>query len=97
MADDLKQRSEIDNKFKWDLGSMYSNDQKWENDLMLCGEKAKEFLGYQGKIGESAETLLAVMKLKDFLMEKAENVIVYAMMRRDEDKDRKSTRLNSSH
>lgn len=85
MADDLKQRSEIDNKFKWDLGSMYSNDQKWENDLMLCSEKAKEFLGYQGKIGKTAETLLAVMKLKDFLMEKTENVIVYAMMRRDED------------
>ena len=62
---------------------MYSNDQKWEN-ASCCAVKAKEFLGYQGRS----------VKLRDaprcdeaqgLSNGKTEDVIVYAMMRRDED------------
>ncbi|MCI2061161.1 MAG: oligoendopeptidase F [Eubacteriaceae bacterium] len=88
MSKKLKQRNEIDDKYKWDLESMYADEKDWESDLAACGETAKELAGYKGKIGENAENLLAVMSLHDKLERTGENVIVYAMMRRDEDNRR---------
>ena len=65
MSKKLKQRSEIDDKYKWDLESMYADEKEWESDLAACGKTAEELAGYKGKIGENADNLLAVMSLHD--------------------------------
>ncbi|MGI6203945.1 MAG: oligoendopeptidase F [Anaerovoracaceae bacterium] len=88
MAKKIRQRNEIENKYKWDLESMYPNEQKWESDLLSVKDRVRELTGYKGRVGSSAKTLLEVLRLSDSINLTAENVIVYAMMRRDEDNRR---------
>ncbi|MEE3362679.1 MAG: hypothetical protein VZQ84_03855, partial [Anaerovoracaceae bacterium] len=88
MAKKIRQRNETDDKYKWDLESMYPNEQKWESDLLAVKDKVRELAGYRGRTAADAKTLLRVLRLSDSINLTAENVVVYAMMRRDEDNRR---------
>ena len=58
MSDKLcQQRSEIDQKFKWDIEAMYPDESLWEKDLEECMQEASNFSRFKGKITESAHTL----------------------------------------
>jgi oligoendopeptidase F len=82
---ELKQRNEIDKKYKWDIEDMYPDADSWEDDLKQAMSLAEEYAGYQGKLTESSSTLLAAFKLRDKLWQKIERVYVYAHMKKDED------------
>ena len=84
MAKKIRQRNETDDKYKWDLESMYPNEQKWESDLLAVKDKVRELAGYRGRTAADAKTLLRVLRLSDSINLTAENVVVSAMMRRDE-------------
>lgn len=93
MADEknrILEREEIDAKYKWDLESMYANDELWEEDFKKAQGLAEKVTEYKGRTVESSATLLEVLKLRDELFRLTENVVVYARMRSDED-SRKST------
>lgn len=81
----LRQRAEIDDKFKWNIEDMYSDEEKWEQDFNESLKLADEFAGFEGRLSESADTLLAALKDRDALWQKAERVLVYAHMKGDED------------
>ena len=83
-------RENIQEKYKWDLESMYANNEAWEEDFEKVKVLVKEISKYKGKTVESSSKLLEVLKLKDDLYRKISNVLVYARMRLDED-SRKST------
>lgn len=83
-------RENIQEKYKWDLESMYENNEEWEEDFKSVKELVKEISKYKGKTVESSSKLLEVLKLKDDLYRKISNVLVYARMRLDED-SREST------
>lgn len=86
MSDKLcKQRSEIDQKFKWDIEAMYPDEPLWEKDMEECVQAASEFTRYLGKVTESAETLYEVLAEKDRIFLKLERAFVYAAMKKDED------------
>jgi len=78
-------RSEISEKYKWDIASMYEDEADWETDYALSLELADRFSGYAGKLGGGAETLLEALKDRDAMWRLAERVYVYARQRRDED------------
>lgn len=86
----ILEREEIDAKYKWDLESMYANDELWEEDFKKAQGLAEKVTEYKGRTVESSATLLEVLKLRDELFRLTENVVVYARMRSDED-SRKST------
>ena len=86
----LLERDQISMEHKWDLESMYANDEQWEEDFKKVKALADEIEVYKGKTVESSKTLLEVLVLKDELYRLAYNVLVYARMRSDED-SRKST------
>lgn len=78
-------RQEIQQEFKWDLESVYANDEGWEKDFALVKELAEKSKGYFGRLGESAKTLLDCLKLRDEIIVLGAQVIVFANLRRDED------------
>lgn len=81
----LKNRSEIDNKFKWDIESMYADNNAWESDYEKSLSLSDEYKKYQGKLTKNAKTLLLALQDKDQIWQFAEKVYVFARMKRDED------------
>ncbi|MDQ3929908.1 MAG: oligoendopeptidase F [Chloroflexota bacterium] len=78
-------RSEIADEHKWDLEAIYNQDATWEEDFNSLMPLVERLSSYRGRLGESAETLLEALQLRDELNQVLERVIVYAKMRRDED------------
>ncbi len=78
-------RQELQQEFKWDLESVYANDEGWEKDFAEVKDLAEKIKGYFGRLGESAKTLLDCLKLRDEITVLGTQVIIYANLRRDED------------
>lgn len=85
MGNGIKQRSEIPEKYKWDIEDMYSDEETWQADIDEGLKMAEDLAGYAGKLTESAATLLEALKLNDSLWLKLEKAFVYSRMKRDED------------
>ena len=82
----LKQRSQIDPKFKWNIEAMYPDEALWEKDISYCVEAAKKFAEkYQEKITDSSNILYDALVEKDKIWRKLEHAFVYAAMKKDED------------
>jgi oligoendopeptidase F len=81
----LKNRNEIDDKYKWQLEDMYSDYKAWEIDYEKVKDMAINICLYSGKLHESPETLYKCLSLSDEISEIIEMLFVYARMRRDED------------
>lgn len=77
-------RKDIDDKYKWNLSSLYENEELWEEDFKKSKEITGEIVKYQGKLEESAENLYKVLKLSDDLGRIIENLYTYAKMKLDE-------------
>lgn len=80
-----KQRSDIQDKYKWKIEEMYGDEADWEKDCAKVQKEAKEFARFSGKLGDSADTLLSALKEKDAVWQTAERLYVYSRMKRDED------------
>ncbi|MFQ3295821.1 MAG: oligoendopeptidase F [Halobacteriales archaeon] len=78
-------RSDIDEAYKWDLESIYQNDEDWEAASEAVQERIEELDGYEGQATEDGDTLLEVLELRDTLERELTTVHSYARMRRDED------------
>ena len=81
----LKQRSDIDSKFKWDIEAMYPDEAQWEKDIADCVLAAEKFTRFQGKVTDSSEILFEALDEKDKIWRKLEHAFVYAAMKKDED------------
>ena len=81
----LKQRNEIPKEYKWNIEAMYPDESKWDADVAESVEKAAEFAKFQGKLTESASTLLEALRERDAIWQKLEHAFVYAAMKKDED------------
>lgn len=81
----LKQRKDIEQKYKWDIEAMYPEETKWEKDLEECQQEAERFAAFQGRLTESARTLADALQLRDAIWLKLEHAFVYAHMKKDED------------
>ena len=82
----LKTRDQIDNKYKWNIEAMISDesiiDGALEDIEKQVGEYAK---AYGGRLTSDAATLLSAFKERDSIWRELEKIYVYARMRRDED------------
>ncbi|AFS77980.1 oligoendopeptidase F [Gottschalkia acidurici 9a] len=80
----VKERKDINEEYKWNLKSLYESDEKWEEDIKKLKEMSKEIALFKGKIGDSSESLLKTLNLKDEISRIIENLYTYAKMRLDE-------------
>lgn len=81
----LRKRDEIPAQYKWNLEDMFATDELWEEEAQQVFELAKEIEQYQGRLSESADTLLAFFQKLDELQYHGERVYVYANQRYHED------------
>ena len=81
----LKQRDQIEKKYKWDIEAMYPDESKWQNDLDDSVKAAEDFAKFSGHLTESADTLYEALTTRDAIWQKLEHAYVYATMRKDED------------
>ena len=56
-------RKDIDKKYKWDLESIYKNDEEYNKDLEEFKEIGNKLCKYEGKVLDNAKNLLEVLKL----------------------------------
>jgi oligoendopeptidase F len=77
----IKDRSEIDAKYQWNLESMYESNDAWEQDFKKVQELLPKLTAFKGRLGESAVTMLEAFKAKEELELTFENVYVYSHMR----------------
>lgn len=85
MAKEEKLRNEVDNKYKWDLDSMYANKDSYLEDI----DKAKKLINllasYKGKITMNSKTLYEFLKEREKLDVILTNLYVFGESKKNED------------
>ncbi|WP_053956449.1 oligoendopeptidase F [Inediibacterium massiliense] len=81
----IPNRKDISDELKWKLEKMYENDDLWKKDFDDVKKLTDDFVKYQGKLGNSSDSLFKALTLQDEISLKLENVYVYSKMRKDED------------
>jgi oligoendopeptidase F len=81
----VPERSDVAEEYTWDLADLFSDDEEWEKAFERVEERLEELEVYEGRVTEDAETLQAVLELRDSIMREVANVAAYARMRSDED------------
>ena len=84
-ASKVPKRSEIDPRYKWSLEDVYADDGQWEVEHQQLAKEFPTIITLQGHLTESADNVLACLKLRDDLCSRCEKLFTYAKMRRDED------------
>ncbi len=81
----IPERSEIAEQDKWAIGDIYATDELWEADLAKAKELIPTYATFAGKLGRSADSLLAYCELEENTEVLADALGNYAMRRSDED------------
>lgn len=83
-------RDEIDERYRWDLSSIYADDEAFLAALEEAKGCATKLAAYRGKISQSPEELLAYLQLSDEAGVELGKLVNYAQRKLDED-TRKAT------
>ena len=85
MSEKIMKRSDVRTEDSWDLSVLFATAEDWQRELEELKGKAAELSVYQGRLGESAETLLAFLRLSDELAVRISALCGYASCLSDED------------
>lgn len=85
MEKKLKKRSEIAQEYKWKIEDLFADDMQWQKEVEEIQALKETLKSYQGRLGESAETLYEYLSLSDQLDQLMERVYVYANQKSHED------------
>ena len=58
-------RSEIDDKYKWDMSAIYATEEAWEKDLNYVKELYPGLADFKGKLLSSPDVLLEAIELRN--------------------------------
>lgn len=78
-------REEIEEQYRWDLSSMFENDEAFLEALSAARSLPEQIASYQGKISRSAADLLAYLRLDDQIDVTLSRLVNYAERKSDED------------
>jgi oligoendopeptidase F len=81
----VPERSEVDAEYRWDLDSVYASDEDWEAAFEAARERVSELEQYEGRLTESAATLLAAFETHESVMRDVSRAATYANLRSAED------------
>ena len=65
-----KERSEVPEKYKWDLSDLYISDDAWEEAKNKVAEKIESLSQFKGTLTESASKLLSCLELTSEINQK---------------------------
>ena len=81
----LPTRAEIPAEYKWNTDRLYADESIWQADLAEIKRLIPQAAGFQGRLGEGADTLLAFLQFQERLSRLIDRVYLYAAMKKDED------------
>ena len=81
----IPDRSEIEERHKWDLSSMYPDWPAWEQDLSDLGRQTDQYASLQGTLAGGPAQLLNALKLADDVGARSYKVWYYASLTYDQD------------
>ncbi|MEP7289395.1 MAG: oligoendopeptidase F [Chloroflexota bacterium] len=84
-AQKVPARSEVPVVDTWDLTTIYPNDAAWEQAIAQLEALLPKVTEMQGKIGQGADSLLNILKLRDEVGIQIYQIYVYSSLRRDSD------------
>ena len=61
----LKTREEIAPEYKWAIEDLYRDDDQWREDYEELKKRIPKMAEFQGRLGESAQTLLLKQRTRD--------------------------------
>lgn len=79
---ELKNRSEMNPEYMWDLSAIYPNEQSWENALQCATEKVKTLAEIPGTLATSLESFKGGLDAIYSAMELIERVANYAFLKK---------------
>ena len=80
-----KQRNEIEEKYTWDLSTIFPTDEAFEAELAQVSEEVKKAASLTGHLLDSADSLLTTTEVQLDLMRRIEKLYSYAHMKNDQD------------
>ena len=80
-----KQRNEIEEKYTWDLSTIFPTDEAFEEELAQVSEEVKKAASLAGHLLDSADSLLTTTEVQLDLMRRIEKLHSYAHMKNDQD------------
>lgn len=80
-----KNRSEIDEKYKWDLSSIYSSNKDIDKDFDLARSLSKEIIEYKNKDIKTVEDLYNLLELDIKLSRILDKIVLYSNLKVCED------------
>ena len=82
MAEKLRKRCEIEDKYKWKLTDIFPTDEAWEQALAALSDRAKAFAAHDGHVAENPRN---VIREYFALNEEVAPVYMYAMLKQEAD------------
>lgn len=81
----LRNRSDVPEAYRWKLEDLYASDQDWEDEYGRIEAMIPRLGEFQGTLGQSAARLAECFRVRDEVSQRLERLMVYAITRRDED------------
>lgn len=81
----IPKRSEVDKQYTWATEDLFGSDEAWLEELRACESLAERAQSFRGRLGESAQTLLAWLQFMDEADLKISRLGSYANLKADED------------
>ncbi|MDO5788588.1 MAG: oligoendopeptidase F [Fusobacterium sp.] len=81
----MLKRSEIDNKYKWNMNDFYSDWSEWDRELEELKAMMKEIPQYKGKIKEDSKKFIELIQLEEKMGRLLDKLYVYVYMLKDLD------------
>lgn len=80
----VKERKDIEEKFKWDLSTLFVSDDEWLSEYAKAESTKNDICKYNGKLADE-HILLECLDFECEQSSKLSNLYVYAKMKQDED------------
>ena len=85
MGERLKKRSEIEEKYKWNLEDLIPSKEAAEALAVEIEAEIPSYERFKGRLGESAKALFQYLVFDERLDEKLSRLLCYAQQKSDED------------
>jgi oligoendopeptidase F len=82
---EIPTRADIPETDKWDLAHLFPSVGKWQEDFAWLQHEYPKFEQWKGRVGESAQTLAAILEFEKAVEQKLERVYHYASLQAAED------------
>lgn len=85
MNEIYEKRSDVPKEYTWAIEDLYASDADWKKDLNKIKGIVPQIGAFQGKLGESADSLLGFLKLQDEILVLMDRFANYSLRKADED------------